>query len=113
MPCRISSASRGTIRATVLIETILAALEMEEILYEIREHSGRSQRRALGLHLQRDQKIRQAPRADPARPCAGNDDRTLYAGLHRTACAHLPHPRRPRESAAWLPFSFPTAATPW
>ena len=31
---------RGTIRATVLIETILAAFEMDEILYELREHSG-------------------------------------------------------------------------
>ena len=30
---------RGTIRATVLIETILASFEMEEILYELREHS--------------------------------------------------------------------------
>jgi malate synthase len=30
---------RGTIRATVLIETILAAFEMEEILYELRQHS--------------------------------------------------------------------------
>ena len=30
---------RGTIRATVLIETIPAAFEMEEILYELREHS--------------------------------------------------------------------------
>lgn len=30
---------RGTIRATVLLETILAAFEMEEILYELREHS--------------------------------------------------------------------------
>ncbi|HET9984357.1 MAG TPA: malate synthase A [Longimicrobiales bacterium] len=30
---------RGSIRATVLIETILAAFEMEEILYELREHS--------------------------------------------------------------------------
>jgi len=30
---------RGTIRATVLIETILAAFEMEEILYELRTHS--------------------------------------------------------------------------
>ncbi|GHI03463.1 malate synthase [Streptomyces cellostaticus] len=29
----------GTIRATVLIETITAAFEMEEILYELREHS--------------------------------------------------------------------------
>ena len=28
----------GTIKATVLIETILAAFEMEEILYELREH---------------------------------------------------------------------------
>jgi malate synthase len=29
----------GTIRATVLIETILAAFEMDEILFELREHS--------------------------------------------------------------------------
>jgi malate synthase len=29
---------RGTIKATVLIETILAAFEMDEILYELREH---------------------------------------------------------------------------
>jgi malate synthase len=30
---------RGTIRATVLIETLPAAFEMEEILYELRDHS--------------------------------------------------------------------------
>ncbi len=30
---------QGTIRATVLIETILAAFEMDEILYELRNHS--------------------------------------------------------------------------
>jgi malate synthase len=30
---------RGTIRATVLIETIWAAYEMDEILYELREHA--------------------------------------------------------------------------
>lgn len=30
---------RGTIRATVLIETIPAAFQMDEILYELREHS--------------------------------------------------------------------------
>jgi malate synthase len=30
---------RGTIKATVLIETILAAFEMDEILWELREHS--------------------------------------------------------------------------
>ncbi|MEO7118926.1 MAG: malate synthase A [Candidatus Limnocylindrales bacterium] len=30
---------RGTVRATVLIETILAAFEMDEILHELREHA--------------------------------------------------------------------------
>ncbi len=30
---------RGTVKATVLIETILAAFEMDEILYELRDHS--------------------------------------------------------------------------
>ena len=33
------SVPRGSIRATVLIETILAAFEMDEILYELRDHS--------------------------------------------------------------------------
>ncbi|MBA2295805.1 MAG: malate synthase A [Actinobacteria bacterium] len=31
--------ARGTIKATVLVETILAAFEMDEILYELRDHS--------------------------------------------------------------------------
>jgi malate synthase len=31
--------ARGTIRATVLIETLPAAFEMDEILYELRDHS--------------------------------------------------------------------------
>jgi malate synthase len=30
---------RGTIRATVLIETVLAAFQMDEILYELKEHA--------------------------------------------------------------------------
>ena len=34
-----SDIKRGTIKATVLIETILATFEMDEILYELREHS--------------------------------------------------------------------------
>src|SRR5580765_2066829 len=33
------SIPRGTIRATVLIETILAGFEMDEILFELKEHS--------------------------------------------------------------------------
>ncbi len=35
----LTGVPRGTIRATVLIENVLAAFEMEEILYELREHS--------------------------------------------------------------------------
>jgi len=31
--------ARGSVRATVLIETILASFEMDEILYELRDHS--------------------------------------------------------------------------
>ena len=42
---------RGTIKATVLIETILAAFEMDEILFELREHSAGLNCRPLGLHL--------------------------------------------------------------
>jgi malate synthase len=34
-----TSVPRGTIKATCLIETILGAFEMDEILYELREHS--------------------------------------------------------------------------
>ncbi|UKJ08386.1 malate synthase A [Solitalea lacus] len=33
------SIPRGTVKATVLIETILAAFEMDEILYELKEHA--------------------------------------------------------------------------
>ncbi|WP_049569010.1 malate synthase A [Streptomyces sp. SBT349] len=36
---RALSIPEGTIRATVLIETITAAFEMEEILYELRDHA--------------------------------------------------------------------------
>ena len=53
---RTRSGSRsGTIRATVLIETLPAAFQMDEILYELRDHSLRPQRRPLGLHLLDDQ----------------------------------------------------------
>jgi len=36
---RALSLPTGTIKATVLIETVLAAFEMDEILYELRDHS--------------------------------------------------------------------------
>jgi len=50
--------ARGTIKATVLIETVLGGrLKMDEILYELARALGRAQLRALGLHLQLHQEI--------------------------------------------------------
>lgn len=58
----------GTIRATVLIETLPAALQMEEILYELREHSG-------GLNAGRWDYIFSAIKTFQARPDAILPDR--------------------------------------
>jgi malate synthase len=46
----------GTIRATVLIETIPAAFEMDEILFELRDHAS-GLCRPLGLPVQHDQDV--------------------------------------------------------
>ena len=55
---RRSSACRaGAIRATVLIETILAAFEMDEILLRAPRARGRAERGPLGLHLQHHQEV--------------------------------------------------------
>ena len=88
---------RGTIRATVLIETITASFEMEEILYALREHSAGPQRRALGLHLQRHQEVPRRPGVRPAGPLRGDDGRAVHARLHRAARARLPPARRARD----------------
>ena len=69
----------GTIRATVLIETILAAFEMDEILYELRDHSAGTQLRSLGLHLQLHQEAPRPPRVRPA-------DRASRSGWTGTSC---------------------------
>ena len=50
-PRRRSACPRGSIRCTVLIETIPAAFEMDAILYELRDVRLRAQRGPLGLHL--------------------------------------------------------------
>lgn len=48
---------QGTVRATVLIETITAAYEMEEILYELRDHAARPERGPLGLPVLHRQEL--------------------------------------------------------
>ena len=99
--------ARGTIKATVLIETILAAFEMDEILYELREHSA-------GLNAGRwdyifscikkfraDRDFCLADRAGqddgaiPAQLCAAADQdlpSSRCAGHRRDECAHS-HPQ--------------------
>ena len=57
----------SSIRATVLIETILAAFEMDEILWELRDHAS-GLNAAAGLHLQHHQEVPIARRLHPARP---------------------------------------------
>ena len=54
---------RGAIRATVLIETILAAFEMEEILYELREHMAGLNAGRWDYIFSAIKKLREDPRA--------------------------------------------------
>ncbi len=65
---RLLGLPRGCIKATVLIETITAAFEIDEILYELRQNDRRAQLRTLGLHLQLHQEILPPPRLRAARP---------------------------------------------
>ena len=84
---------RGTIRATVLIETILAAFEMEEILFSLREHS-------IGLNAGRWDYIFSVIKKFHSQPDFILPDRSqitmtvpLYASLHRAARPELPQAR--------------------
>ena len=88
---------RGTIKATVLIETILAAFEMDEILYELARAFGGAQLRPLGLHLLVHQEVPQQPRLLPRRPRAGDDDDALHEELRGAAHQDLPPPQHPRD----------------
>ena len=83
---------RGSIRATVLIETIPAAFEMDEILYELREHSA-------GLNCGRwdyifsiIKKFCKDPGVHHAGPGAGHHDRALHALVFAAGDQDLPSP---------------------
>ncbi|KAG8419031.1 Malate synthase, glyoxysomal [Metarhizium acridum] len=58
---------RGTIRGTVLIETILAAFEMDEIIYELRDHSSGLNCGRWDYIFSTIKKFRQKPQLCPAR----------------------------------------------
>ena len=83
-----------SIKATVLIETILAAFEMDEILWELRDHSA-------GLNCGRwdyifsfIKKFREQE-FGAARPRAGHHDGALPALLQPAPDQDLPSPRGP------------------
>ena len=89
--------ARGSIRATVLIETILAAFEMDEILWELREHSAGLNAGRWDYMFSVIKKLPRPARVRPARPQRGDDDRAVHARLHRAARQDLPPARRPRD----------------
>ena len=88
---------RGSIRATVLIETILAAFEMDEILYELREHAAGLNAGPVGLPVQRHQEVAGVARPGRPGPVAADDDRAVHARLHGAARADLPPSRCARD----------------
>ena len=93
-------------RATVLIETYPAAFEMEEILYELRDHSAGLNAGRWDYMFSVIKCFRTRGKDFPApRPQLGDDDRAVHAGLHRAAGAHLPQARAHLRSAAWPPSS--------
>ena len=88
---------QGTIKATVLIETILAAFEMDEILYELREHSA-------GLNAGRWDYIFSVIKKLGHRPefvlpdrSRRDDGRAVHALLLRAARQDVPSPRCARD----------------
>ena len=87
---------RGSIKATVLIETILAAFEMEEILYELREHSAGLNAGRWDYIFSAIKKFRNDADVPAPGPGPGDDDRALHARLHGAAGQDLPPPGRPR-----------------
>ena len=88
---------KGTIRATVLIETIMAAFEMDEILWELKDHSA-------GLNCGRwdyiysfIKKFAEDPGCVMPDRGAGDDDQPFPAQLQPVADQDLPPPRNPRD----------------
>jgi hypothetical protein len=86
---------QGSVRATSLIETILATFEAEEILFELRDHSS-------GLNCGRwdyifscIKKFQAAAELRLSRPDPGHDDGAVHAGLLPVRHQGVPPPRRP------------------
>ena len=87
---------KGSIRATVLIETLAGRLrDGRDFVGDERSHC-RYECRTLGLHFLLHQDFRQKFELRAARPLAGGDGRGISRWLCVAAGAHLPPPRRLR-----------------
>jgi malate synthase A len=69
----------------VLIETIPAAFEMDEILYELRDHSAGLNAGRWDYLFSVIKKFRTGAASSSARAQLGHDDRAVHARLHRAA----------------------------
>ena len=90
---------RGSIKATVLIETILAAFEMEEILYELREHSAGLNAGRWDYIFSVIKKFRERGLRAP-RPRPGDHGGAVHARVHRPP-GQTPTGAARTRSAAW------------
>ena len=101
---RLVGLPQGTIRATVLIETVVAAFEMDEILYELRPH-------AAGLNAGRWDYIFSVIKKFGHRPefvlpdrCAGHHGGAFMRAYTEQLWSHLPRRgARHRRMAAFIP----------
>ena len=89
---------RGSIRATVLIETIQRRVRDGRDPVRAARARGGPQRRPLGLPVQRDQDVpRRRRRSRSPDRVAADDDGAVHARLHGAARADLPSARRARD----------------
>ncbi len=92
---------QGTIKATVLLETILATFEMEEILYELREHSAGLNAGRWDYIFSAIKKFRNKPGFCLANRVAINMEGTVHAFVRALALVKACHNTARRRSAAW------------
>ncbi len=95
------ASQRASIKATVLIETLPAAFEMDEILYELRDHSAGLNCGRWDYIFSAIKKRRNDPDVHPARPRAGDDDNALHALLRAAAASRRATGAARTRWAAW------------
>ena len=96
-PSRSWGSRTGSVRATVLIETITAAFEMEEILWELRDHVSGLNAGRWDYLFSIIKNFRDADGVHPPRPQRDHHGRADDAGVRRPAGADLPPAGRLRD----------------